>query len=84
MRAWHTTHVTRKYTVMATFVLESCIQGHNVYKNLCTTSMGEELPCVREMGNVNDPYAVHVAMQRSSLIVGHIPRRIPGMFVVAH
>ena len=36
--------------------------------------LGEELECAREIDNMSDPYAV--AVKKTSIIVGHIQRRI--------
>ena len=39
-----------------------------VYKDICATVVGEELPCQREDGNRAHPFAA---------IIGHIPKKIP-------
>ena len=56
-----------------TFILDSCIRGYHVYKDLYATP-GETLTCIRERGNRNDVFAV--AVQSDDNIVGHIPRHV--------
>ena len=38
--------------------MDSCIQGHHVFKNIWTPTMGEQLSCKREIGKNKDRYAV--------------------------
>ena len=58
---------------METFQVNSCIQGYHT---------GEELNCVRERTNTEDPYAVAairryaVAAIRKCAVVGHVPRNM--------
>ena len=40
--------------------VDSCIQGHHVFKNIWTPTMGEQLSCRREIGNNKDQFAVAV------------------------
>ena len=40
------------------FAMESCVEGHHVYKNLWDASEGEELPCKKDSSNEKDPYTV--------------------------
>ena len=54
--------------------MESCVRGYHAYKDIWEASVGEELPCQREIGNRADPFAV--AVIKSGQTVGHIPRRI--------
>ena len=54
--------------------VDSCIRGHHVFKNIWTPTMGEQLPCRREIGNNNDRYVV--ARLRNRTTVGHVPRKI--------
>ena len=54
--------------------MESCVRGYHIYKDIWEASVGEELPCQRESGNRADPFAV--AVVRSGVTVGHIPRKI--------
>ena len=58
-------------------VVESCIRGYHVYKQTWTPNYSnpEVLTCIREPGNVVDPYAVAV-IDSERTIVGHIPRAI--------
>ena len=42
-----------------TFILDSCVRGYHVYKDLYATP-GETLTCIREWGNRNDVFAVAV------------------------
>ena len=56
-----------------TFILDSCIHGYHVYKDLYATP-GETLTCIREWGNRNDVFAV--AVQSDDNFVGHIPRHV--------
>ena len=42
------------------FLMESTIRGHNVYKYIWSSVVGEELECQIETGNVHDLYAVSV------------------------
>ena len=59
---------------METIEVASCVRGHHVYDRIWTSTLGEELQCVTEDSNNNDPYPVAV-MKRDD-IVGHVPRRI--------
>ena len=54
-----------------TFILDSCVRGCHVYKDLWNATPGETLTCKRERGNRND-----VFVQSNGNIVGHIPRKI--------
>ena len=45
-----------------------------MYKDIWEASVGEQLPCQRENGNRADPFAV--AVVKSGVTVGHIPRKI--------
>ena len=57
-----------------TFILNSCVRGYHVYKDLWNATPGETLTCIREWGNWNDVFAV--AVQSDGNIVGHVPRHI--------
>ena len=57
-----------------TFILDSCVCGYYVYKDLWNATPGETLTCIRERGNRNDVF--EVAVQSDGNIVGHIPRQI--------
>ena len=53
-----------------TFILDSCVHGYHVYKDLWNVTPGETLTCIKEWGNRNDVFAV--AVQTDDNIVGHI------------
>ena len=59
---------------METFQVDSCIQGYHVFESIWNPTTGEELNCVRERTNTEDPYAV--AVIRRSAVVGHVPRNM--------
>ena len=54
-----------------TFILDSCVRGYHVYKDLWNATPGEALTFIRERGNRNDVFAV--VAQSYGNIVGHIP-----------
>ena len=64
---------------MEHFSVESCVRGYHVDKDIWFASVGEELPCQRENGNPVDPFAV--AVVKSGVTVGHIPRKISSLFL---
>ena len=45
-----------------------------MYKEIWEASCGQIFPCLREVGNAFDPFAVSVV--RDSDIIGHVPRKI--------
>ena len=57
-------------------VVEAMIRGYHEYQSIWETEIGENLTCIREPGNVRDPYAVAVTKPESSTIVGHVPRKM--------
>ena len=57
-----------------TFLLDSEIRGHHVYKSAWTPVVGEILHTERETMNSFDPFAV--ATTQRGQIVGHMPRDI--------
>ena len=59
---------------METLKVDSCIQGYHVFKSIWNPTTGEELNCVRERTNTEDPYAVAVICR--SAVVGHVPRKM--------
>ena len=59
---------------MESFEVESCIRGYHVFKSIWNATTGEELNCLRETTNTEDPYAV--AVKRGSAVIGHVPRKI--------
>ena len=62
------------HRAMERFSIDSCVRDYHVYNDIWEASVGEELPCHHEDGNPTDLYAV--AIKRSGMIVGHIPRKI--------
>ena len=52
------------------------IRGYHEYQSIWEAEIGENLTCIREPGNVRDPYAVAVTKPESSTIVGHVPRKM--------
>ena len=59
---------------MDTFLLDSCVRGHHIYKDIWSPHVGETLLCQPEFGNIVDPYAVSIVTEDT--VVGHVPRRI--------
>ena len=57
-------------------VVEAMIRGYHEYQSIWEAEIGENLTCIREPGNVRDPYAVAVTKPESSTIVGHVPRKM--------
>ena len=55
------------------YTIEAMVHGYHVYKEVWCAAVGEELFCVREV-NYRDPFAV--AVIRSGVVVGHVPRKI--------
>ena len=53
---------------METLQVESCVQGHPICKEIWNLIAGEELNCMRESTNSEDPYAV--AVMRNSTEIG--------------
>ncbi len=58
----------------ASFSFSSAVRGYHVYRDIWHAAEGEVLPCSRELHNLRDPFAV--AIQKDSMIVGHVPRLI--------
>ena len=63
---------------MSSFIVDSVIRGHHIYKAIWEPVNGEELNTERETGNPHDPLAVAVTklLREERRIVGHLPRRI--------
>ena len=57
-------------------VVEAMIRGYHECQSIWEAKIGENLTCIREPGNVRDPYAVAVTKSESSTIVGHVPRKM--------
>ena len=72
----HTHFNTHAVRVAAGLLLcPNCGRGYHVYKEVWDALVGEELPCRRDLGNPQDPFAV--AMVRApSGTVGHVVRKI--------
>ena len=56
------------------FTVESMVRCYHVYRRLWGASVGEELSCQRERGNLVNPFAVTVL--ENGDVVGHIPQKI--------
>ena len=69
--AWRT---LARQVCESTFQVECCIQGYNVFKSTWNPTTGEELNCVRERTNTEDPYAVGVIHR--SAVVGRVPQKM--------
>ena len=59
------------------FLLESVIRGHHVYKTNWTPVIGQVLQVHCEASNTHDPYAV--ATSRDGAVVGHLPLEFSGV-----
>ena len=63
-----------------TLSIETVVRGYHMYKEVWNTAMdGTELPCEREIGNANDPFAIaikKVIPTTGNVSVGHTPRVI--------
>lgn len=55
-------------------LVDSCFRGYHYYHNIWHCFFGEVLPCIQGDGNPYDKNAV--AVNKSSGVVGHVPRRI--------
>ena len=62
---------------MENFELEAMIHGYHEYQTVWSPVQGELSDCRREPGDRHDPYAV--AVIQSSMLVGHVPRRISSL-----
>ena len=60
---------------LRSYVVEAMIRGYHEYQSIWEAEVGENLTCIREPGNVRDPYAVAVTKPESSTIVRHVPRK---------
>ena len=57
-----------------TFEIDSVVRGYHVYKDVWDAHIGTELPCIPELSNPEDCYAM--AMMDGDVVVGHVPRKI--------
>ena len=55
-------------------MVESCVRGFHVYKDVWAPVTGEVLSCEMEDENLFDPYAV--AIKKGSEVIGHVPCKI--------
>ena len=62
--------------LMDSLEVESCVQGHHVYRNVWIPEIGQLLECVFEQGNSKDPYAIIVLHGGYKKTVRHLPRKI--------
>ena len=53
---------------------DSMIRGFHVYHSVWKPFIGEELCCMRELSNSQEPFSV--AVMKGSIVVGHMPRKI--------
>ena len=60
------------------FIVDSVIHGHHIYKAIWNPAIGEELNTKREIGNPHNPLAVAVTKLQhgEGRIVGHLPCRL--------
>ena len=45
-------------SAMETFLIESCVRGHHIYKDIWNPSYGEELTCSLKLEYTKDPLTV--------------------------
>ena len=57
------------------FLIDSVVRGHHIYKDVQTPEIGERLQCQIESYNIHDMYAVAVKWDGVG-IVGHVPKTI--------
>lgn len=70
--------ITRVASRQMSFLnITSCVRGYHVYRDRWTPTLNEDLTCLRERGNIEDPHAV--AVLKYDIVVGHVPRRISTM-----
>ena len=58
------------------FDVEAIVRGYHKYKDVWNAMIGERLHCEREAGNVHDLYNIIVAVVKSGVVVGHVPRKM--------
>uniref|UniRef100_A0A1X7VBQ8 Uncharacterized protein n=1 Tax=Amphimedon queenslandica TaxID=400682 RepID=A0A1X7VBQ8_AMPQE len=61
---------------MTTSTMASVMRGFHVYNDIHELSQ-DILPCIKESGNINDPYAV--AMMNGNAVVGQVTRVISAL-----
>ena len=57
--------------IMYAVKLDSCVRGYHVYKHNWTARIDEVLPCARERGSREAPYAM--AITKDGSVVDHVP-----------
>ena len=57
----------------AKFTVDATVRGYHIYHDV-RDAVGEQLLCERELSNYHDPFAV--AIVKSLVTVGHVPRKI--------
>ena len=57
---------------MEEYIVELCVRGYHIYKDVWEVIVAEQLECVREPRNVNDRYAV--AVMKNEIVVCHLPK----------
>lgn len=76
--AHHFAHLKQKWIEgnhkYKSHTLELMVRGYHVYKEIWFTAVGEEMSSVRETEILQDPFTVAIA--RTGVTVGHIPRKI--------
>ena len=50
-------------------MIELCVCGYYVYKDIWEAAIGKELPCERETRNTKDKYAI--AVKKDGMVVRH-------------
>ena len=61
------------------FSVEAMVCVYHVYQSVWTPTVGEELPCRKEPGNIQDPFSVSIV--NGTDVVGHVPKKISSMFL---
>ena len=51
---------------MFEFTVSAMVRGYHVYQGVWEVCIGEILPCIREVGNRHDPYAIAVKKDGST------------------
>ena len=68
-----------------TFILDSCVRGYHMHKDLWNATPGEALTCIRERGNRNDVFAVGAEWQckAMAILLGIYLSKFPGVCLYA-
>ena len=64
---------------MFEFSVNSMVRGYHVYQEVWEVRIGEVLPCLREVRNRHDPYAIAV---KDELVIGHLPHKISCIYSI--